>query len=101
MGYPGNDDADLNNVISNLDGIDISVLFVEQRANHWKISWRAQQGIDVATLAQSFGGGGHPPAAGAEMDGSFEEVTDESAASHPCIAGKSQLNNERVKPETR
>ena len=100
VGYPGNDDADLNNVISNLDGIDISVLFVEQRASHWKISWRAQQGIDVAALAQSFGGGGHPPAAGAEMDGSFEEVTTKVLPATRALLEKAN-DNERVKSETR
>jgi phosphoesterase RecJ-like protein len=100
VGYPGNDDADLNNVISNLDGIDISVLFVEQRASHWKISWRAQQGIDVAALAQSFGGGGHPPAAGAEMDGSFEEVTTKVLPATRALLEKA-IDNERVKSETR
>jgi phosphoesterase RecJ-like protein len=100
VGYPGNDDADLNNVISNLDGIDISILFVEQRANHWKISWRAQQGIDVATLAQSFGGGGHPPAAGTEMDGTFEEVTGKVLPATRALLEKA-VEHERAKPETR
>lgn len=100
VGYPGNDDADLNNVISNLDGIDISVLFVEQRANHWKISWRAQQGIDVATLAQSFGGGGHPPAAGAEMDGSFQEITEKVLPATKALLEK-PVESDRNKFETR
>jgi phosphoesterase RecJ-like protein len=100
VGYPGNDDADLNNVISNLDGVDISILFVEQRAGHWKISWRAQQGIDVASLAQSFGGGGHPPAAGAEMDGSFEEVSDQVLPATRALLEK-VVATERVKPENR
>lgn len=100
VGYPGNDDADLNNVISNLDGIDVSVLFVEQRAGHWKISWRAQQGIDVAALAQSFGGGGHPPAAGAELDGSFDEVTSKVLPATRALLEKT-IDTERVKSETR
>lgn len=100
VGYPGNDDADLNNVISNLDGIDISVLFVEQREGHWKISWRAQQGFNVSTLAQSFGGGGHPPAAGAEMDGSFDEVSAKVLPATRELLGK-KTEPTRVKGETR
>jgi len=88
VGYPGNDDADLNNVISNLDGIDISVLFVEQRPGHWKISWRAQPGFDISVIAQSLGGGGHPPAAGTEMDGSYEEVIDKVLPSTRALLEK-------------
>jgi phosphoesterase RecJ-like protein len=98
VGYPGNDDADLNNVISNLDGIDISILFVEQRAGHWKVSWRAQQGLDVSAIAQSFGGGGHPPAAGAEMDGSFEEISTRVLPVTKAILEKA-AERERVKTE--
>jgi len=97
--YPGNDDADLNNVISNLDGIDISVMFVEQRPGHWKISWRAQQGFDVSAIAQSFGGGGHPPAAGAEMEGSFEEVSSKVLKATQNLLER-PAENERVKTET-
>ncbi len=75
VGYPGNDDADLNNVVSNLDGVDVSILIIEQRPGHSKVSWRAQPGIDVSGVALSFGGGGHPAAAGVEMDGTVEEIT--------------------------
>jgi bifunctional oligoribonuclease and PAP phosphatase NrnA len=73
-GYSGNDDADLTNVLSSIDPLDIVVLFVEQRANAVKVSWRARAGLDISRLASSFGGGGHPAAAGAEMIGSLEEV---------------------------
>lgn len=75
VGYPGNDDADLNNVLSNLDGVDVSVLIIEQRPGRSKVSWRAQPGLDVSAIALSFGGGGHPAAAGVELDGSIEEIT--------------------------
>lgn len=100
VGYPGNDDADLNNVISNLDGIDISILFVEQRPGHWKVSWRAQPGFDVSALAKSFGGGGHPPAAGTEIDGSLEEVSGKILSATRGLLEKS-TENDRGKSGTR
>ena len=73
-GYPGRDDADLINVLSAVDDCDIAIVFVEQKRNRVKVSWRAQPGWDVSRLAQGLGGGGHPAAAGAEIQGSVDEV---------------------------
>jgi phosphoesterase RecJ-like protein len=73
--YPGNDDADLINMISAIDGHKIGMIFVEQSDNHVKISWRAlENGIDVSPVAYHFGGGGHAAAAGADIPGSLVEV---------------------------
>jgi len=47
---------------------------VEQKGERVKISWRSQPGWDVSKLASLFGGGGHPAAAGAEINGNFTEV---------------------------
>lgn len=73
-GYQGNDDADLTNILSSIDPLDIAVLFVEQKADLTKVSWRARSGLDISSLAASFGGGGHPAAAGAEISGSLDVV---------------------------
>lgn len=72
--YPGNDDADLVNVISAIDDSDIGLIFVEQQNGHVKVSWRAQPGWDVSQIALQFGGGGHPAAAGADIPGTLDEV---------------------------
>jgi phosphoesterase RecJ-like protein len=74
-GYSGNDDADLINVISAIDGFKVGMIFVEQPKNRVKISWRAlEPGIDVSGIATRYGGGGHAAAAGADVDGSLEDV---------------------------
>ena len=74
-GYSGNDDADLINAISAIDGYKVGMIFVEQTDNHVKISWRAlENGIDVSSIAQRFGGGGHAAAAGADVAGTLDEV---------------------------
>ena len=73
-GYTLTDDADLINVLSSIDPMDVVVLFVEQKNNIVKISWRAKAGLDISKLAASFGGGGHPAASGAEISGTLEEV---------------------------
>jgi phosphoesterase RecJ-like protein len=71
--YPGNDDADLVNQLSAIDG-DIAVIFVEQKNGRVKVSWRSRPGIDVSQIALQFGGGGHAAAAGAEISGTLEEI---------------------------
>lgn len=73
-GYPGRDDADLINELSAITDAAISIVFVEQPSGKIKVSWRAQPGIDVSAIALRFGGGGHPSAAGAEVEGSLDEV---------------------------
>ena len=74
-GYGGNDDADLINMISAIDGHKVGMIFVEQHDNHVKISWRAlEQGVDVSPVATHFGGGGHAAAAGADMPGTLSEI---------------------------
>ena len=74
VGYPGRDDADLINILSSIKDADISIIFIEQSNQHTKVSWRARPGFDVSKIAFQFGGGGHKPAAGADISGSLEEV---------------------------
>jgi phosphoesterase RecJ-like protein len=74
-GYGGNDDADLINVISSIDGNKVGIIFVEQTDKHVKVSWRAmEQGINVSKVAKHFNGGGHAAAAGADIPGELSEV---------------------------
>ncbi len=74
VGYNGNDDADLTHILSSVIQGDISVLFIEQNDHQVKVSWRARPGWDVSKIAVQFGGGGHPAAAGADVEGSLEQV---------------------------
>lgn len=74
-GYGGNDDADLINIISAIDGNKVGMIFVEQADQHVKISWRAlEPGINVSPIAKHFGGGGHAAAAGADIPGALSEI---------------------------
>ncbi len=75
VGYSGNDDADLINMISAIEDHKVGMIFVEQHDNHVKISWRAlEQGVDVSPVATHFGGGGHAAAAGANIPGSLNDI---------------------------
>jgi phosphoesterase RecJ-like protein len=74
-GYSGNDDADLINMISAIEGNKVGMIFVEQSDQHVKISWRAlEPGVDVSPVAKHFNGGGHAAAAGADIPGTLQEV---------------------------
>ena len=77
VGYPGRDDADLINILSSTNEVDVAIIFVEQPNGTVKVSWRANRGIDVSKIASSFGGGGHKPAAGADITGKLEKIQSE------------------------
>jgi len=91
IGYAGNDDADLVNLLSAVREAQIAVIFVEQPENQVKISWRARPGIDVSKIAFEFGGGGHAAAAGADIDGPLDDVIDRVIAKTRKLLPKNQL----------
>jgi bifunctional oligoribonuclease and PAP phosphatase NrnA len=73
-GYKLDDDADLTNLLSSIEESRVSVLFVEHSTTKTKVSWRSVPGVDVSALAAEFNGGGHPAAAGAELNKSLAET---------------------------
>lgn len=73
-GYLGKGNADLIDVLASVREADIAVTFVEQPNHMVKVSWRSGPRLNVAQLAASFGGGGHAPAAGADIPGELDDV---------------------------
>lgn len=73
-GYQGLGDADLITVLTSVREADVALVFVERSDGKVKVSWRSIPGINVAEIAAQFGGGGHAPAAGAEVAGTVDEV---------------------------
>ena len=53
--------------ISRIGGAKVYALFKERKDGTVKISLRSMPGIDVGSVAHSFGGGGHREAAGATL----------------------------------
>ena len=62
-------------------GVEIGLLFREAGPGVFKVGFRSNGEVDVALVAQHFGGGGHARAAGAYLSGTLEEVT-EKVISH-------------------
>jgi bifunctional oligoribonuclease and PAP phosphatase NrnA len=73
-GYGGRDDADLINLLTTINDVSICLVFVEQPNGKVKVSWRCVPGLNISKVAMEFGGGGHPVASGAEIQGALEEV---------------------------
>jgi phosphoesterase RecJ-like protein len=56
-----------------LDGVDVGLLFIEQKRGGIKLSVRSRNGLDCAKLVAQFGGGGHRAAAGATLPDPLSE----------------------------
>jgi phosphoesterase RecJ-like protein len=66
------DTEDLVNYTRNVVGVEVGLLFMEQPKGGVKVSFRSRSKIDVAQLAQRFGGGGHQRASGATIHAPLE-----------------------------
>jgi bifunctional oligoribonuclease and PAP phosphatase NrnA len=68
------DSEDLVNYTRSVTGVEVGLIFMEQPRGGIKVSLRSRSRIDVAQIAQQFGGGGHRLASGAIVEGTLEEV---------------------------
>ncbi len=66
--------AEVTEYIAGLGGLRATALFKERRDGSVKVSLRSVPGVDVAAVAQHFGGGGHRQAAGATLAGPLHEA---------------------------
>lgn len=64
------------NEIRDIDSIRIAVAVTQMSDKNYKISLRSLPECRVDRLANSFGGGGHPAAAGFALQGNFYDVMD-------------------------
>jgi phosphoesterase RecJ-like protein len=68
------DTEDLVNYTRSLAGVEVGLFFMEQPRGGVKVSFRSRARVDVARLAEQFGGGGHRRAAGAVVEASLPEA---------------------------
>jgi phosphoesterase RecJ-like protein len=68
------DTEDLVNYTRSLAGVEVGLLFMEQPRGGIKVSFRSRARVDVARLAEQFGGGGHRLASGAVLETSLAEA---------------------------
>jgi len=70
----------LVNYARNVDGVEVGMLVKETAHNQVKVSLRSAGKVDVAAIAQSFGGGGHVRAAGCKLEGSLQSAVERVVA---------------------
>jgi bifunctional oligoribonuclease and PAP phosphatase NrnA len=68
------DTEDLVNYPRSIAGVEVALFFMEQPRDGVKVSFRARSRVDVARLAERFGGGGHRLASGAIIESSLEDA---------------------------
>ena len=62
------------NQLKNTRGVEVAIFMYEMGTQRFKVSMRSNGGVNVATVAALFGGGGHERAAGVEMNGTYYDV---------------------------
>lgn len=70
----------LSSFLVSADEVDVAAVIVEKDDGQIDVSLRAKQGFDVSAAAQSLGGGGHPLAAGATIEGPLSAAAERMLA---------------------
>jgi phosphoesterase RecJ-like protein len=68
------DTEDLVNECLTIEGTEVAIIVVEQQSKQAKVSFRSRTDLDVAAIAERFGGGGHKKASGAMLPGPLMEA---------------------------
>ncbi len=68
------DTEDLVNYTRSITGVEVGLFFMEQPRGGVKVSFRSRARVDVARIAEQFGGGGHRLASGAVIEASLSEA---------------------------
>jgi phosphoesterase RecJ-like protein len=64
-----------------VEGSDVAVFFREDEGDVVRVSLRSRGTVNVARVAEEFGGGGHVPAAGCTLPGPLDEAVRRVVAS--------------------
>ena len=70
------DDKAVNALPRQIQGVYVGVTVKEKKDGGFRVSMRSKEPFDAASVCAKLGGGGHKLAAGCELTGSAEEVTD-------------------------
>lgn len=68
------DVRDVVDIIMNIDSLDAAVVFREDEKDEYKISLRSKGSIDVLSIIEQLGGGGHKFSSGAFLKGNYVEA---------------------------
>lgn len=68
---------DVIDLLMTIETLEAAALFREDSASEFKLSLRSKGEIEVLSVAESFGGGGHIHAAGASLRGPYDKLKDQ------------------------
>jgi phosphoesterase RecJ-like protein len=68
------DSRDVIDMIMNINSLQAAALFREDSKNEYKLSLRSKGRVEVLGIAESFQGGGHLFAAGAQISGEYQDI---------------------------
>jgi bifunctional oligoribonuclease and PAP phosphatase NrnA len=80
------DTEDLVNECLTVAGVDVAFILIEQHSGNFKASLRCRSHLDVARVAEQFGGGGHKQAAGAIIPGPLADAQNKILTAMKAIA---------------
>mgnify|MGYP003682995523 CR=1 FL=1 len=75
MGLHIDDSRDLIDMIMNIESVEAAAVFREDASNVYKLSLRSKGIFPILEIAETVGGGGHPYASGASLNGDYEELS--------------------------
>ena len=70
-----------------LDCVQFCILASEDDKGYFRVSFRSKGDISARSVAESFGGGGHPQASGCKIFGSYDEVRQQLIDSTSSVLG--------------
>ena len=73
-GTTAEDTDNFVNYVRSVSGVEVAILFRQTAQKQYKISLRSKGRVDLSSLAQALGGGGHKNAAGSTLDGTLEDI---------------------------
>ncbi len=79
-GLSSDNDDGLVSFLTSANEADVGIVFTEKDDGTIDVSMRSMPGIDISSVAIRFGGGGHPQAAGCNLNGSLAEAREKVLA---------------------
>lgn len=73
-GLDWDESRDVIDMIMNIETLEAAVLFREDGPEQFKLSLRSKGNVEVLSVAEAVGGGGHPYSSGAYLKGSYAEL---------------------------
>jgi phosphoesterase RecJ-like protein len=86
-GLVGRDSDMLYQLLMTVEGMEVAVVVRQESQTNCTVGFRSRQTVDVASIAASFGGGGHRLAAGLFIEGRVEDILPRIQAAFAAVFG--------------